>query len=204
MAKPDPVMIGVVGMLLCLSSSAAAYVMMSGDDDKKTDIGPSPTGPSPTGGTGGTGGRLQYDSVTCKTNAPGGKEPTTTPTGPGSVAVFSAIVDESDNFYLLRHYPTDVIAASWDPNWESAKEIEDCTKYEVGEDMKVRHPLFGIDKSASVSCKKNNSDGRGPNTIYKIHPRSGPPQEALLFVHPDPPTAADAQIEDCTGVRILS
>jgi hypothetical protein len=119
--------------------------------------------------------------------------------------VFRAAVDEPDDFYLLSHYPTDAIAASWDPNWKSAKEIKDCTKYEAGVDMKMKHPLLGIPPNLSVSCKTNNMDGRGPDTIYRIRPRRRvPPRDAMLFVHPDPPAAADVQIEDCTGVRILN
>jgi hypothetical protein len=47
MAKPNPMVIGVVGLLLCLSSSAGAALMMGGDDDDKKPA----TGPSPSAST---------------------------------------------------------------------------------------------------------------------------------------------------------
>ncbi len=187
-----------VACICCVLSSSVMFVM-GGDDDAKKAADGGGTGSGTGSGTGG-GEDDEYtpvtdESVTCKTNAPGGK---------GSDAVFRAAVDEPDDFYLLRHYPTDAIAASWDPNWKSAKEIKDCTKYEAGVDMKMKHPLVGIAPNLSVSCKKNNMDGRDPDTIYRI--RKGtrfPPRDAILRVHPDPPAAADVQIEDCTGVHIL-
>jgi hypothetical protein len=192
---------GVIILLVVIGIGAILYAtgnldFMFKDDDDDAGGGSWP-GPGPGDDTESESESESEDdeyipvygeSVTCKTNAPGGK---------GSDAVFHATVNEDIDIYLLRHYPTDAIAASWDPNWKSAKEIKDCTKYEAGVDMKMKHPLLDIDPNLSVSCKKNNMDGRGPDTIYQRSMRLD-----RLIVDPDPPAAADVQIEDCTGVNI--